>query len=159
MLAVKVLERLQKEYPLAALCMVGPEKDGSMAKCRTYAEKHSLSVSFTGKLKKKQWTAISKNYDIFLNTTNIDNTPISVIESMALGLVVISTDVGGMHFLVDHEKDGLLVPPGDETAMAEAVKQIVENPEQGRQMAKNARETASGFDWEVVKHQWNELLE
>ncbi|WP_311196032.1 glycosyltransferase family 4 protein [Antarcticibacterium sp. 1MA-6-2] len=158
MLAVKVLENLLLTYPDAELCMVGPEKDGSMKSCRAYAEKYRLPVKFTGKLKKKEWAEISTDYDIFLNTTNIDNTPISVIESMALGLAVISTDVGGMHYLISNKKDGLLVPPKDEVAMTAAVKQLVENPDETREMVQKAREKVSGFDWEIVKEQWNELL-
>lgn len=159
MLAVSVLEKLLPLYPGAELCMVGPEKDGSMQKCRSYAEKHRLNVNFTGKLRKKEWAEISEDYDIFLNTTNIDNTPISVIESMALGLVVVSTDVGGMHFLVDDKKDGILVPPKDEAAMTAALQYLIENPEASREMAENAREKVKGFDWEVVKENWNQLLQ
>src|SRR5690606_19403573 len=103
-------------------------KDGTLKKCRVYSEKHNLPVTFPGKLKKREWAAMSVNYDIFLNTTNIDNTPISVIESMALGLAIVSTDVGGMHFLVENQKDGILVPQKEEDAMVAAVKRIIENP-------------------------------
>ncbi|MCM4161381.1 glycosyltransferase family 4 protein [Antarcticibacterium flavum] len=159
MLAVKVLENLLLTYPEAQLCMVGPEKDGSMKKCEAYAEKYKLPVTFTGKLKKKEWAAIAKDYDIFLNTTNIDNTPISVIEAMALGLGMLSTDVGGMHYLVTDGKDGLLVPAKDEVAMTNGVKQLIENPDDTRAMVRKAREKVTAFDWEVVKHDWNKLLE
>ncbi len=158
MLAVKVLEELLLQYPEAELCMVGPEKDGTMKKCKAYTEKYKLPVNFPGKLKKKEWAGMSVEYDIFLNTTNIDNTPISVIESMALGLAVVSTDVGGMHFLIDDTKDGLLVPPKDVPAMTAAVKQIMENPNKTREMVMNAREKVRNFDWEIVKSQWNQLL-
>lgn len=159
MLAVKVLENLLLKYPSAELCMVGPEKDGSMQKCKSYSEKYRLPVKFTGKLKKSEWANISTDYDIFLNTTNIDNTPISVIEAMALGLGVVSTDVGGMHFLVDENKDGLLVAPENETLMTEAVIRLIENPDDTREMVQQARNKVTGFDWEEVKHQWNKLLE
>lgn len=159
MLAVKVLERLLREYPEASLCMVGPEKDGTLHKCRLYSEKHNLPVTFPGKLKKKEWAAMSVDYDIFLNTTNIDNTPISVIESMALGLAIVSTDVGGMHYLVEDRMDGILVPQKDENAMVAAVKHIVEHPEESREMTVQARQKVTAFDWEVVKNKWNKLLE
>ena len=159
MLAVKVLEQLKKDYPAAELCMVGPEKDGTMAKCKAYAEKNELEVKFTGKLKKKEWAELSVNYDIFLNTTNIDNTPISVIESMALGLAIVSTDVGGMHFLIEDNIDGLLVPQKDEQAMTDAIKFLIENPGEARKIAQRAREKVESFGWEVVKDQWNQLLE
>ncbi|MEP6260750.1 MAG: glycosyltransferase family 4 protein [Gillisia sp.] len=159
MLAVKVLENLLPEYPNASLCMVGPEKDGNLQKCKAFAEKNKLPVTFPGKLKKKQWAARSIDYDIFINTTNIDNTPISVIEAMALGLAIVSTNVGGMHYLVEDGKDGLLVPQKDVAAMTAAVKNIVEHPQESREMVMNARNKVTSFDWEVVKEKWNKLLE
>ena len=159
MLAVKVLEQLLPDYPTAELCMVGPEKDGTMQKCRTYAAKHKLPVKFPGKLKKREWAGLSVDYDIFLNTTNIDNTPISVIESMALGLPVVSTNVGGMHFLIEDKKDGLLVPAKDAEAMTAAVKQLLEDPAKAREIAFEAHKKVENFDWEVVKEKWNQLLE
>lgn len=158
MLALKVLKLLKVEYPEAELCMVGPEKDGSMARCKAYAETHELNVSFPGKLKKKEWAKISEDYDIFLNTTNIDNTPISVIEAMALGLGVVSTKVGGMQDLVEDGKDGLLVPPADEQAMFLAVERLLKDPERTFEITKKAREKIMVFDWEKVKHRWNQLL-
>ena len=80
-LAIKVLEELLTEYPEAELCMVGPEKDESYKECFKYAETNKLPVTFTGKLTKQEWTDLSKNYDIFLNTTNVDNTPVSLFAS------------------------------------------------------------------------------
>ena len=99
--------------------MVGPEKDGTMASCKKLAKKHDLDVRFTGKLRKKHWAELSKNYDFFINTTSIDNTPISVIEAMSLGLAIISTNVGGMPMLIEDHHDGILTPENDENAMVE----------------------------------------
>ncbi len=158
MMAIKVLEKLKKDYPLAELCMVGPEKDGSLQKCREYAEKHELKVIFTGKLKKKEWAKVSEKYDIFLNSTNIDNTPISVIEAMALGLAIVSTDVGGMKDLIDHQENGVLVPWKNEQSMVLAVKSLLEDQDRTAQMTLSAREKVSNFDWEKIKDNWNELL-
>src|SRR5690606_4316671 len=135
------------------------EKDGTLHKCRIYSEKNNLPVSFPGKLKKREWAAIAVDYNIFLNTTNIDNTPISVIESMALGLAIVSTDVGGMHYLVEDNQDGILVPQKDEDAMVAAVKHIIAHPEESREMTIKARHKVTSFDWEVVKDKWNQLLE
>ena len=158
MMAIKVLEQLKKEYPTAELCMVGPEKDGSLQKCKEYAEKHDLKVIFTGKLKKKEWAKVSADYDIFLNSTNIDNTPISVIEAMALGLAIVSTDVGGMKDLIDNHDNGILVPWKDEKSMVDAVKKVLKNQEKSAMMTLNARAKVSNFDWDIIKDDWNELL-
>ena len=158
MLSVKVFEKLLRKYPEAKFCMVGPEKDGSLANCKNYAEENNLPIRFTGKLKKKDWAALAVDYDIFLNSTNIDNTPISVIEAMALGLPVISTDVDGMPYLIENDKDGILVPPKDEDKMLKAVLDLIENQEKSQRIALAAYEKVKNFDWEVVKGQWEEVL-
>ncbi|SDS24600.1 Glycosyltransferase involved in cell wall bisynthesis [Gillisia sp. Hel1_33_143] len=159
MMAVEVLEQLKQHFPKASLCMVGPEKDGALAKCKAFAEKNNLDVKFTGKLRKKEWAKLSVNYDIFLNTTNIDNTPISVIEAMALGLSIVSTDVGGMHFLIENNKDGLLVPSHNKDKMVSAILYLLNNQKKANLMTLNAREKVDNFDWELIKNKWNLLLQ
>ncbi len=88
-MAIEVLHLLKKKYANSKLCMVGPVKDNSFKECKKLAEKYSISscITFTGVLKKEEWWELSKNYDVFINTTNIDNTPVSVIEAMALGIL------------------------------------------------------------------------
>ncbi|MUP44148.1 glycosyltransferase [Gramella sp. BOM4] len=158
LMALKVLQILTEKYPNASLCMVGPEKDGTMESCKSLAKKFDLDVRFTGKLKKKHWARLASNYDFFINTTSIDNTPISVIEAMSLGLATISTDVGGMPDLIQNGHDGILVPEADEKAMANAISQLIEHPEKAREICMNARKKVESFDWDLVKEQWNKVL-
>lgn len=157
-MALQVLRILKQSYPQASLCMVGPEKDGTMASCKNLAKEFDLDVRFTGKLRKKHWAELSRNYDFFINTTSVDNTPISVIEAMSLGLAVVSTDVGGMPVLINNGHDGILVPEEDEKAMAREIIRIIKNPETGEKLCINAREKVESFDWNNIKDQWNEVL-
>ena len=158
LMALKVLQIIKKKYPEVSLCMVGPEKDGSMATCKKLAEKFDLDVRFTGKLKKKHWAQLASNYDFFINTTSVDNTPISVIEAMSLGLTVISTDVGGMPVLIQNGYDGVLVPEADDEAMATKIMELIEDPEKAGAICEHAREKVELFDWNLVKEQWNRVL-
>lgn len=157
-LAIKVLEELLKEYPKAELCMVGPQKDHTYKECVDYAKKHKLPVKFTGKLVKREWLELSADYDIFLNTTNIDNAPVSIVEAMALGLPIVSTKVGGIAYLLQHKKSAFLVPPADVEAMLVAVKKLLKNPALAEEIAKNARNKAETLDWENVKKEWKTVL-
>ena len=153
-----MLEELLKEYPDAELCMVGPEKDESYKECFNYAEKNKLPVKFTGKLTKPEWTALSKDYDIFLNTTNVDNTPVSLIEAMALGFPIISTNVGGIPYLIKDQKTGLLVPAKNKSAMVDAISTLLKNQNLAESLSQNARNQSEKFDWEIVKKEWKEVL-
>jgi glycosyltransferase involved in cell wall biosynthesis len=157
-MAVRVFHALLRKGHQAELCMVGPDSDGSLAEVRQLAQALKVPVIFTGKLSKTEWIERSKAYNVFINTTNFDNTPVSVIEAMALGLPIVSTNVGGMPFLVEHQKHGLLVPPNDVPAMAEAILQLFEFPEQRQLMIANARQLTEQFDWQKVKPLWNAVL-
>ncbi|QVY65800.1 glycosyltransferase family 4 protein [Polaribacter sp. Q13] len=157
-LAIKVLLELKKEYPNAVLCMIGPFLDDSHQKTLELIKEYNLesSVELTGVLTKEDWHKKSKDYDIFINTTNFDNTPISVIEAMALGLTIVSTNVGGMPYLIDDKVDGLLVEKEDTLQMTNAIMDVVKG--KYPTLSKRAREKAETFDWEVIKYKWFKIL-
>ncbi|MCH4821561.1 glycosyltransferase family 4 protein [Gramella lutea] len=157
-LAVEVLEGLLKNYPEAELYMVGPEKDRSFREVKELVEKKNLPVVFTGKLDKEDWIRLSKDYDIFINTTNIDNTPVSVMEAMALGLPIVSTNVGGIPFLIDDGENGLLVEPKNSEAMRIAIERLLGNAKLAEGLSRNGRKSVEKFDWDKVKAEWIELL-
>ena len=96
--------------------------------------------------------------DIFLNTTNIDNTPISVLEAMACGLCVVSTDVGGIPYLLENERDALLVPANDERQMADAVCRVLSGPELAERLSNSGRSKAEQHDWSRVVPHWNQAV-
>ena len=157
-MALKVLEELLQEFPEATLTMVGPDKDDSYQECLAFAKANKLPVTFTGLLSKEEWIALAASHDVFISTTNFDNTPVSVIEAMALGLPIISTDVGGMPFLIEHAKDGLLSSPNEVASFVLEVTKILKNPSLGQSLAKNARSKVEHFDWSSVKRRWEEVL-
>ena len=158
-LAVKILKSLHDEGYNASLCMVGPDKDGSLQRVKAFADSLNVDVVFKGKLTKTEWVDLSINYNIFINTTNFDNMPVSVIEAMALGLPIVSTNVGGMPFLIKSQHEGLLVEPNDAKGFADAIKDIMSNPEKANKLALEARKKAETFDWQKIKHQWVSLIE
>ena len=159
-MALDVLALLLQKYDDASLCMVGPDRDGTLEKIKQKAEEMGLDdkVIFTGKLSKEAWWKLSESYDIFINTTNVDNTPVSVMEAMALGLPVVSTNVGGIPYLVEDGKEALLVDADDAEGMAQKILLLVDHPLKAVELAQNARKKVEGFDWENVKIAWVDLL-
>ena len=159
-MAVEVLRIIVNKYPEAELCMVGPIKDGSFNKTKIVVKEYGLEnkVIFTGVLSKREWHQLSVQFDIFINTTNIDNTPLSVMEAMALGLPIVSTNAGGMPHLINHRNDGMLVKTKDAQAMAEAIVHLIEQPSTTLEMTQKARKKVAQMDWSVVKNQWKKLL-
>jgi len=160
-LAVRVLAGILKDFPEARLSMIGPDKgDGSLEQVKSEVRRLGLEgrVSLPGFVSKAQVPTGLNSGDVFLNTTNVDNTPVSVIEAMACGLCVVSTNVGGLPYLLDDEQDSLLIQPDDSAAMATAVSRILREPALAGRLSQNARAKAEQFDWSTVLPQWLALL-
>jgi glycosyltransferase involved in cell wall biosynthesis len=116
------------------------------------------AVDFRGAVPKANVPDALAGGDIFLNTSHFDNTPVSVIEAMACGLPVVSTNVGGIPYLLEHGKTALLIQPGNVGEMAAVVTRLVTDPDLGARLSANGRKLAESFDWEVVLPQWCRLL-
>lgn len=157
-MAISVLKNLKDKGYKAELCMVGPDADGSLQTIKSKAKSLDVSVKFTGKLSKPEWLKLSEAYTIFINTTNFDNMPVSIIEAMALGFPIVSTNVGGMPFLIEDKTDGLLVEKNDFEAMSTAIIRIFEDTDLAQKLSKNARLKAQQFSWENVKNRWLLIL-
>ena len=95
---------------------------------------------------------------VFLNTADADNAPVSVLEAMAAGLCVVSTDAGGIRHLVDDGENALVVPRDDAGTMAAAVERLLAEPGLASRLSRSARSKAETFDWSRVLPRWEELL-
>ena len=157
-MAIRVFSEVRKEFPKAELCMVGPDKENMINDCKLYAKSLGVEVLFTGKLSKEKWIDLSKNYNVFINTTHFDNTPVSVIEAMALGLPVVSTNVGGIPFFLKDKENALLVEDNNSEKMTEAIKNIFHDQNLRNTIVVNAQKMVATFDWHLVKHKWFEIL-
>jgi L-malate glycosyltransferase len=157
-MAVDVLVQLQKKYPDATLTMVGPEKDGSLAATQEYANRVGAKVNFTGKLTLQEWTSLAQNHDIFINTTHFDNTPVSVIEAMALGLPVISTNVGGIPFLLKNNENAILVNDNQVNEMVNGIEKLLIDKDFSIKIQQNAHIFIQDFNWKSVFLKWNKFF-
>lgn len=159
-MAIEVVKQLKEKYPHTQLCMVGPDKDGSLVSVQAMAGDVGVAdaVKFTGVLSKAEWIKLSMDYDIFINTTNYDNLPVSVLEAMALGLPIVSTNVGGIPFLIEDQKDGLLVDKNNATEMAAKISTILEDTRTAKKLSLNARAKAETYDWMKVRNLWFDVV-
>ena len=160
-LAARVLGKLASDFDEIHLTMLGRDKgDGSLEETKEAAAAFSVSdaLSLPGKVEKAEIPDWLDQADIFLNTTNVDNAPVSILEAMASGLCIVSTNVGGVPYLLKDEHSALLVPPDDCDAMAAAVRRILTEPDLAENLSRNARNEAEKFDWSVILPDWEDLL-
>jgi glycosyltransferase involved in cell wall biosynthesis len=160
-LAPKAVALLIGDFPNIQLTMIGPDKgDGSLQRLQQVMTELNVAdqVSLTGGVPKTEVPRWINGGDMFLNTTNMDNAPVSVMEAMACGLCVVSTNVGGIPYLLEHEHDALLVPPDDPEAMATAIRRVLTEPGLAERLSRNARHKAEQFDWANILPKWEHLL-
>jgi len=96
--------------------------------------------------------------DIYVNASTIDNMPTSIIEAFAAGLPVATTGAGGIPYIVEHERTGLLVAERDPAALAAAVLRLLREPGLARRLSTAARaECEQRYVWPAVREQWETL--
>jgi len=156
-LVPELIVLLRNKFPETRVWMIGPDKgDGSLQALVSLAENLSVFqlITIIPGITKDQVPTYLNHGDIFINTTNYDNTPVSVIEAMASGLCVVSTNVGGIPYLLENEVDALLVPPDDPHSMATAIQRIINDPGLATRLSSNARKKAEQFDWSIILPRW-----
>lgn len=159
-LAPEVVARLRPDFPDLRLVMVGPDRDGSLTRTREAARRLGVldAIDFPGGVPHDEVPIWLQRGDVFVNTTNVDNTPVSVLEAMACGLPVVSTDVGGIPYLLDAGRDALLVPPAEADAMAAAVRRVLCENGLAERLSRAGREKVEAMSWECVLPEWEALL-
>jgi glycosyltransferase involved in cell wall biosynthesis len=158
MMAVMTVDKLRRSGTEAQLVMGGNDK-GSRNDVQDLVRKLDLEdfIHFPGFLQFKDKLSYGNDSDVFLNTNRVDNTPVSVIEACAMGIPVISTNVGGIPDLLTDQISGLLVPSDNSDDMAKAVRRLLNDQELVQCLSRNGRKLAEQFSWEVVRLQWLQL--
>lgn len=160
-LAPRVLSLLLREFPEATLTMVGHDTgDGSLQETLRVAAQLGVSdqLHVEPGVNKSEVPLWLNRGDLLINTTNVDNTPVSILEAMTCGLCIVSTNAGGIPYLLRDEVDSLLVPPNDADAMACSLTRILKEPKLAESLSGNAHNRAMQFDWSTVMPQWESLF-
>jgi glycosyltransferase involved in cell wall biosynthesis len=115
-------------------------------------------TSFPGRLGDAELPIYYAAADVSVVPSHYEPFGLVTIEAMASGTPVVGSDVGGLQFTVLPEETGLLCPPKDDVAFAEAIDRILLNPEWCNQLGKNARKRVEEmFSWDGVASQLGEL--
>jgi asparagine synthase (glutamine-hydrolysing) len=145
---------LRARHPGATLTIAGT--GGEEARLRGLARALGAEgVRFVGRAEPDAIPALCDGADIFVNSSVVDNQPVSILEAFAAGLAVVSTPTGDIPAMVSDGETGLLVPPGDAPAMAEAIGRLLDQPDQAVRMASRARQALARYTWAHVGPRWH----
>jgi glycosyltransferase involved in cell wall biosynthesis len=147
---------VQNRYPQASLNIA---HDGPLrASLESLAADLRLNhVRFLGAVTSEEMRKLYDDADIYLMSPNADNMPLSILECFAAGLPILSTSVGGVPYMVESEKTGILVPLDDYRALAAAALRLIEETGLGHTLAANARRECQKYQPAAIAKQWLEV--
>jgi glycosyltransferase involved in cell wall biosynthesis len=149
--AIRAFKLVRQSLPEARMIVAGSGPEEASLKVLVQELGLDGAVEFTGRVDTLDMPSLYHRASVALNPSLVDNMPNSVLEALAAGIPVVSTEVGGVPYIVRHEVSALLVPPGNETAMAEAIVCVLKNKSFAKQIAAAGLEVAARYSWPNVK--------
>ncbi|MCS6944251.1 MAG: glycosyltransferase family 4 protein [Sutterellaceae bacterium] len=151
--ALRAFAKVRGRYPAARLTIAGSGPELAALQRLAHDLGIADAVRFTGRLDNEQVAALYREADLLLNPSTVDNMPISLLEAMASGVPIVSTNVGGVPYLVEHERTALLVPARDADAMAAAVLRMFDDAGLRDRIVGAALQACRAYAWERVQPQ------
>jgi glycosyltransferase involved in cell wall biosynthesis len=148
--ALRAFALVAERQPQALLTVAG---DGSERSSLTdLARRLGLGdrVRFVGNVDHSGMLALYAEADVLLNSSRADNQPVSILEAFASGMPVVSTDVGGIPYMVTHGRDGLLAGDDDAEGLARHVMALVDDPALVSRLATEGWRRVQWHAWENV---------
>lgn len=136
--AIKAMERLSRDAINASFVIVGEGEDRKKIEELIIIKNLSKSVFLLGE--KKNAGRLAGAFDIFLLPSIKEGLPYVLLEAGMAGLPVVATEVGGTPEIIDHMKNGILVPAKDTEAIARAIKFLIDNPEKRKEFGEKLKE-------------------
>jgi len=149
--AVALLSQIVPDIRLS-IAGSGPQKE-ELQQLVT-KEKLEKNISFTGKLIPEEMADLYQRADIILNPTTVDNMPNSVLEAMASGVAVVTTDVGGIPYIVEDNKTALFTEVNNAEAMAKQINRLLNEPELYRALVNNGLQEVRQYSWTEIRTLW-----
>jgi glycosyltransferase involved in cell wall biosynthesis len=148
--ALRAFALILKDQPHARLTVAGsgPRLAGLEALCDEL--QIAEAVRFTGRLDNEHMADLYRDADLLLNPSLADNMPISLLEAMASGVPIVSTDVGGIPYLVEHGVSAMLVPPEQPEAMAASALRVLDDPALAARLRDAGLARARRYTWPLV---------
>jgi glycosyltransferase involved in cell wall biosynthesis len=156
---LRAFASIQAARPDARLIVIGdgPEREHVHETARALALRN---VEFIGAVQPDEMGRWYDEADVYLNASDIDNMPNSIIEAFACGLPVVTSRAGGIPYVVEHERNGLLVDRGDHEALAGAALRLLGDPALARRLiAEGLRDVEEQYTWDAVRDRWLKLYQ
>lgn len=151
--AIRAFATIRTRHPEARLTIAGsgPCRAALEALCAELGV--TGAAHFTGHLDNERMADLYETADLLLNPSSVDNMPISLLEAMASGVPIASTNVGGIPYMAQEGVNALLVPPRDPDALAQAALRILEDPALSARLRRGGLDAVQAYSWDRVRPQ------
>ena len=156
-LFIETAAHLASVLPAARFLLVGGGKQDANLKALSASLGMDGKLIFTGLT--RDMDAVYAATDLLMLTSDTEGTPHVLLEAMGSGIPVVSTAVGGVPEFITTEEHGLLVPPGDKSALASAALRLYNNPDLRAKLVSGGREVAAGFTVERMAREVEQVYE
>lgn len=147
--AVAAFGRIAGEFPDLSFVVVGDGRDRPVVS--SLPPEVRRRVVMVGAVNHEQLPAYYSRADVFLSpAAGQESFGIVLLEAMAAGVPVVASDIAGYREVVRADVDGLLVPPSDPDALAEAVRRVLFDPALASRLTEAGRARAERYRWDVV---------
>jgi glycosyltransferase involved in cell wall biosynthesis len=150
---IESMPAIVKRFKNAKFIISGKGQSDEMRKLITHAEKIGVkdNIIFTGYYPDKKLPKLYQAADVFAFSTFYEHHPFAVLEALATGLPVVTTNVGGIPETIESGKNGFLVDPFNPNKFADRILYLLEHPAEAKEMGVLARKTVlERFDWRIV---------
>jgi L-malate glycosyltransferase len=151
--SIRAYAVIKSKYSAATLTITGYGSDERRLKSMV-RDLNIRDVTFTGRVERSQMPELFHHADIFLNSSVIDNMPVAIVEAFYAGLPVVTTDAGGIPYIVRDRESGLLAAKRDVNALAAALCEVIDNTDLRQKIIDGGRAFAQECSWQRVKWQW-----
>ena len=152
--AIRAFFIIQATFPGARLTVAGTGPELTTLQALVCRLNLMDAVLFSGGIENVRMPALYASADCFLNSSTMDNMPIAILEAFASGVPVVSTNAGGIPDLVTHGVNGLLVPVGDDRAMAREALRVLAHPALAHDLRQAGLQEAQKYAWSQVRAKW-----
>lgn len=149
--ALRAFRIVKNQLPDARLTIAGSGPERAVLEDLARTLNLDAAVHFTGRVENEHMSVLYRSADAMINPSLADNMPISILEALASGVPIVSTNVGGVPFLVEDGRTALLVPPRDPQAMAQALMQVLTTPDLARRMSEAGLASVQQYTWQCVR--------
>ena len=147
---IEIMPEIMKEIPGAKLYIIGSGPESEALKLKTINLELGTAVFLTGRLSQDEVLGYLKQSDLFVLNTGYEGLSHILLEAMAVGIPIITTNVGGNSEVIENGKEGILIEYNNKEQLKQAIFRLYKDENLREKFIINAKEKSRKFNKEKM---------